>query len=56
MSDTMHKRHYIELHFYEIIKYVATCRMLILKRETIKHLKTVFYHPHVQNTNNGSVY
>ena len=33
--------------FYEIIKYVATARMLILKRETRKHLETVSYYTHV---------
>ena len=49
----MQKFHYIVLYFYEIIKYVATVRMLILKREARKHLKTVFYYNHVQNANNG---
>ena len=42
MLDTMHKCHYIVLYFYEIIKYVATVRILILKRERRKHLKINF--------------
>ena len=36
--------------FYEIIKHVATVRMLILERETRKHLKIAFYY--VQNAIN----
>ena len=39
-------------YFYEIIKYLATIRMLILKRKTRKHLKIVFYNAHVQNAIN----
>ena len=35
-----------------MIKYIATVRILILKRETRKHLKTAFYYTHVQSTTN----
>ena len=33
-SDTIQKFYYIVLYFHEIVQYVATVRMLILKRET----------------------
>ena len=48
----MHKCHYIVLYFHEIKKYIATGRILILERETRKHLKTVFYYTHIQKADN----
>ena len=44
----------VVLYFYKIMKYVATARMLIMERETRKHLKIVFYY--VQNAINWWFY
>ena len=51
-SNIIHKCYCTVLYFYKIIKYVAIVKMLILKRETRKHSKTVFYYTHVQNAIN----